>query len=136
MARPTWPSITDDDGTGFTGTIFNLAFFNSIKDYIQNGLELKNATELTIATGAITITEGFHIVDTEGDAASDDLDTINGATTGAILVIKPANDLRTVVVKHNTGNIWLKGKADVSLDDLEDALLLFYTGTKWTDLSA
>lgn len=32
-----WPSITDDDNTGLTGTPFNLAFFNLIKAYIQAG---------------------------------------------------------------------------------------------------
>jgi hypothetical protein len=40
------------------------------------------ATELTIATGAITVTQSQHTVDTEADAASDDLDTISGGTAG------------------------------------------------------
>lgn len=30
----TWPTVTDDDGTGTTGTILDLALFNSIRDYI------------------------------------------------------------------------------------------------------
>jgi len=32
-----WPSITDDDNTGLTGTVFNKAFFNLIKAFIQAG---------------------------------------------------------------------------------------------------
>lgn len=32
-----WPSITDDDGSGLTGTIFNKAFFDLIKAFIQAG---------------------------------------------------------------------------------------------------
>lgn len=32
-----WPSITDDDQTGLTGTIFNKAFFDLIKVFIQVG---------------------------------------------------------------------------------------------------
>jgi len=32
-----WPSITDDDNTGLTGTVFNLAFFDLIKTFIQAG---------------------------------------------------------------------------------------------------
>jgi len=137
MARPTFPVLTDDDGTGLTGTIINNAKFNEIKNYITKGLELKNLTELTIAAGVITITECFHTVDTEADDPSDDLDTINGGTIGAILVIKPVNGARTVIVKHNTGNIWLKGQTDITLDDLEDGLILIYTaGSKWIDLGA
>lgn len=136
MARPPWPTIVDDDGTGLTGTPFNLAFFNTVKAYINKNLQLLNLTELTISGGVVTITEAFHIIDTEGDAASDDLDTINGGSTGDILVIRPAHDARTVVVKHNTGNIWLKGQADVSLDDIRDCLMLIRDATKWMDLGA
>lgn len=137
MARPTFPVLTDDDSTGLTGTIINNAKVNEIKDYITKGLELKNLTELTIDSGVITITECFHTVDTESNDPSDDLVTINGGTTGAILVIKPVNDTHTIVVKHNTGNIWLKGQADITLDDLEDGLILIYTaGSKWIDLGA
>lgn len=96
-------------------------------------LRLFNPTELTISGGAITITQSYHRIDTEGDAASDDLDTINGYGTGDILFLKPENDARTVVVKHSTGNIWLRGGADISLDDYEDHLMLIYSGSKWCD---
>jgi len=96
----------------------------------------KTATELTIATGVITVTQALHTVDTEGDVATDDLATINGGATVNMIVIKAANDGRTVVVKHNTGNIWLQGKADINLDDLEDGLLLVWSGTKWFDIAA
>ena len=100
-------------------------------------LDLKAPTELTIASGAITITQSFHTVDTEGDGASDDLLTINGGSVGRVLILRAENDARTVVVKHNTGNIWLKGKEDLSLDDLEDCLVLVYTsGSKWVDIGA
>ena len=100
-------------------------------------LDLKAPTELTIDTGIITITQSFHTVDTEGEGATDDLVTINGGAVGRVLILKPENDARTVVIKHGTGNIWLKGKADLDLDDLEDGLILVYTaGSKWTDLGA
>jgi hypothetical protein len=33
----TWPTVTDDDGTGTTGTILDLALFNSVRDYIGTG---------------------------------------------------------------------------------------------------
>lgn len=100
------------------------------------GFLMKAVTELTISSGAVTVTQMFHTIDTEGDAATDDLDTINGGSTVNMIVIRSADDARTVVVKHNTGNIWLQGKADISLDDLEDGLLLVWDGTKWFDIAA
>lgn len=95
------------------------------------------ATELTIGTGEITPTVMHHTVDTESDAASDDLDTITAPTAFPIfniLIIRPADDARSVVVKHNTGNIVLSGGADITLDDLTDHILLFYDGTQWVNL--
>ena len=100
------------------------------------GFLMKAVTELTISSGIVTVTQMFHTIDTEGDAATDDLDTINGGSTVNMIVIRAANDARTVVVKHNTGNIWLQGKADINLDDLEDGLLLVWDGTKWFDIAA
>jgi len=29
-----WPTVTDDDGSGTTGTILDNAFFNSVRDYV------------------------------------------------------------------------------------------------------
>lgn len=102
------------------------------------GFLMKAATELTIASGAVTVTQMFHTVDTEGDAATDDLDTINGGTTVNLIILRAENDARTVVVKHNTGNIWLQGKADINLDDLEDGIMLVWdsTNSKWFDIAA
>jgi len=83
------------------------------------------ATELTIASGAVTATQGFHTIDTEGDAASDDLDTINGMATGEICIIGAADPARTVVLKHGTGNLYCQRGQDVSLAEDSDAAILF-----------
>lgn len=61
-------------------------------------------SELTIASGAITPTASYHTVDTEGNAASDDLDTINGGCRGEVLTLVAASGSRTVNVT-NAGNI-------------------------------
>jgi len=76
----------------------------------------KDKGELTISSGAVTVTGVSHTIDTESDAATDDLDTINGMADGQILVIRPANTDRTVVLKHNTGNIITGSGSDLSLD--------------------
>ncbi len=106
---------------------------------------LTAATELTIATGDITATQSFHSVDTESDAASDNLDGINGGVAGDILAIRPANDARTIVVRHNQSaaaadNILLHGGVDISLTEIEDVLFLIYDATldtngAWIQLS-
>lgn len=89
----------------------------------------------TIASGAITITDSFHTVDTEASAASDDLDTINGGNSGDILYLAAANDARTVVLKHGTGNIYLNGGTDVSLDTDDKTIKLFYHNSVWSDIA-
>ena len=91
------------------------------------------ATAIVISGGIITVVIGNTIVDTEGAAASDDLDTINGGTSGALLVLSAENVARTVVCKDGTGNLQLAG--DFSLDHTNDRLLLVSDGSNWTELS-
>ncbi|KKN53627.1 hypothetical protein LCGC14_0600580 [marine sediment metagenome] len=76
------------------------------------GLHFNSATELTIVSGEVTVTKGHHSIDTEGNAANDDLDTINGGNAGEILLILPANDDRTVRIRHGVGNIFLKHQVE------------------------
>jgi hypothetical protein len=91
------------------------------------------ATELTIDTGAVTLSgsHGIHTIDTEGDAASDDLDTITGGAEGDQIIIYPANDARSVVIKHGTGNITTFDGTDLTLDTDDHIALLIYTGGGW-----
>ncbi len=83
--------------------------------------------ELTIASDAITVTGSYHRVDTQSDAASDDLSTINGGVDGMRLVLRAENTARTVVVKDGVGNIQCVG--DMSLDNTQDTIELIYDGT-------
>ena len=87
-------------------------------------LNFDDATTLTIASGVITITQSYHSIDTEGAAASDDLDTINGGTAGDLLYLKAADGTHTVVLKHGTGNIVTPDGNDYSLDDANKAVAL------------
>lgn len=90
-------------------------------------------SEKTIAAGVITVTGHFHLVDTEADAATDDLDTINGGTTGQVIVLKAADGARDVVLKDGTGNLNLNG--DFTLDNAADTISLIYNGASWDELS-
>jgi len=108
-----------------------------LKSMNANGeMEMNASTELTIASGVIAPTQNFHRIDTQADAASDDLDTItlpSDAGDGYWFVGRAENDGRTVVVKHNTGNIMCNGNADLILDDSHDWFLAIYDSnlTKW-----
>ncbi len=97
------------DGTrAFTG---NQSFGdNAITNF--GGIYMKGAVEATISSGAITITEGHISVDTESDAANDDLDTITSSNPGEILFLLPANDARTVRLRNGEGNIFLKHQVE------------------------
>ena len=108
-----------------------------LKSMNANGeMEMNASTELTTASGVIAPTQNFHRIDTQADAASDDLDTItlpSDAGDGYWFVGRAENDGRTVVVKHNTGNIMCNGNADLILDDSHDWFLAIYDSnlTKW-----
>jgi hypothetical protein len=80
-------------------------------------------TELTIASGAITVGNSrYYIVDTEADAASDDLDTINGMVQGEVYTFRAADAARTVVFKDGTSNLRTAG--DFSADNSQDRIML------------
>jgi len=108
-------------------------------------LKAETATELTIATGDITVTQLYHTVDTEADAATDDLIGINGGNDGQFVVLRPVNTARTVVVKHNgsaaaADNILMGNNQDFSMDDDDDMILLIYdsaldTNGAWVEIA-
>jgi hypothetical protein len=93
--------------------------------------------ELTIAAGVITVTGVYHTVDTEGDAPTDDLVTINGGSDGQILILRTENDSRDVVIK-TTGNIATGGVNDITLGNSNTQIVLQYdtAKTKWLVQSA
>jgi len=108
---------------------------NAFNDaHINGDLVLGAPSELTISGGEITITKSFHTVDTESDAASDDLDTINGGQAGQLLVFRAIHSNRTVVAKDSTGNLLLAG--DFSMDNEQDTLTLMRGNLDfWIELS-
>lgn len=117
-------------------TLLGLAFY-PVESVMGQGrvfsdLGFGAGSEVTISSGAVTRTGTLHSVDTEGDAASDDLDTISGGTVGDLILFYPANGARTVVVKHGTGNILVSGDGDdLTLDDASDLVMGIYDGSNW-----
>ena len=94
------------------------------------GMDFQPASELTIATGAVTQTQSVHTVDTQSDAASDDLDTITIATDMSVLLLTLENAARIVTLKHGTGNLNLPDDADIVMAE-NTVYFLLYNGTAW-----
>lgn len=139
------PSVDNQQDIGTTSLGVNNMHFDSgaIINFENGDVTITHATnlvtiaggrvayaaqgELTIATGAVTATGTNHTIDTEADAASDDLDTINGGADGVILFVRAVNDARSVVLKDGTGNI--QGPGDCTLDNTQDIAHLIFDST-------
>lgn len=92
------------------------------------------ATERTIASGVISVTQLVHTIDTQSDASSDDLDSITGGQAEQMLIVRPASAARTVVLKHaiGTDKIATPGGIDISLAEATDWAILCHNGTQWS----
>jgi len=92
---------------------------------------------LTIASGVISTTGAYHLVDTEGAAASDELDTINNVAEGQTLKLRTANSARDVIIT-NAGNIVTPQGQKIVLSSTSQPITLQYDSTlaKWMVLSS
>ncbi|MEO5336863.1 MAG: discoidin domain-containing protein [Magnetospirillum sp. WYHS-4] len=96
------------------------------------------ASELTISSGGVTPTRAAHLVDTEADAAADDLTHIgqDNLPNGSFLYLSSVDVSRVPTVKHGAGGlgqILLEGGADFALDATNKWLWLVRDGTTWRE---
>lgn len=92
-----------------------------------------------ISGGTITASKAIIRVDTEGQAASDDLTNIlvSNMPEGRLVLIRPYDNARPVTVKHNaggSGDIDLSTNADLELLDTASFLLLLQEGSSWREI--
>jgi hypothetical protein len=99
----------------------------------DGNLRIGSPDTLIISNNAITITQNQHRVDTEGGAATDYLDTINGGEDGFILVLRSLNGARDTTLRDGQDNIRLAG--DFTLNSINDTIMLLKTGSYWRELS-
>ena len=110
--------------------------FTEVKDHIQKGRILSKGANLTIASGAITVTDSYHIIDGEG-STSDALTDINGGKqAGQLLVLQSADNSNNITVTHNTAKLCLNGAANFALNTNIDTLTLMYDGAKWVQIAS
>ena len=92
-------------------------------------------SELTISSGVITVSSAYHKVDTQGNASTDDLDSINGGQTGQVVTLQAISNVRDVVIKHGTGNLYLNTLSDFTMNSSRDVISLIYNGSEWNEIS-
>ena len=97
--------------------------------------------DLTIANGAVAVTQTYHsiIVENGTGSGNDQLDTATGGSEGDILILKAntSGGADTVTVANGTGadTFILAAGANFVLDHIDDRLMLIHNGTEWCELS-
>lgn len=141
--RKLYRSITDNNIGNALTDIANWEIYydpdNSIFDNVTINNRLNTQpSAATISGGAVTYTGAYMVIDTEGGAATDDLDTISGGSDGDILILRSTNNARDITIKHGIGNIILKPLGqDVLLDFENDRIVLQYKQSigNWEEVS-
>jgi len=123
--------LDEGGGATLTGTfrVYGMRKDGGIGGFITTA----PATELTISSGVVTVTQTNHTIDTEADAATDDLDTINGGAEGNIIILSSENSARDATLKDGVGNLVLAG--DFTLATTSDRITLQFDGTNWVETS-
>lgn len=107
---------------------------SDVKDHIKKGKILSKGATLTIASGAITVTDSYHLVGGESGNADALTDINGGGQAGQLLVLQSAA-AADITVTHAAGKILLHGAANFVLTDPADTLTLMYDGAKWVEIS-
>jgi hypothetical protein len=128
-------TMIEDDGSVSTTS------YRYLTENVTGFTRSTSGDTLTISSGSITVTNSFHLVDTEASAATDDLTDIVPPTYFPQYIeinLRPISSSRTVVVKDNLGtgssNIQLAG-GDFSMDSAQDWIRLVYEGGQWKEVS-
>ena len=99
-------------------------------------ISITASSELTVSAGSVTVSGSMfyrqHTIDTESDAATDDLDTIDGGNNGEIMILAPQDAGRLVTLKDGTGNLFLNG--DVVFATIYSSVGLRRTTPGWVEL--
>lgn len=103
--------------------------------YVDGNFRYEDATELTIAAGSVTKVQSYHRIDTQGDAATDDLDTIAGGVEGDILIVRDENAARDVKLTE-AGNIVIPSGPDLWMGDDESPVALIHDGSNWLNFAS
>lgn len=136
----TFPAAGYLNNAGRTEGEMKAAFEDQLQATKQiPGAGVAEAT-LTISGGIVTPTLGVHTIDTEGAAATDNLTNIlqTNLPDGSLLLIRCANNARTVVIANaagGAGQIVTAGFLNLALRSTRQWLLLKRSGTSWEEVT-
>lgn len=112
-----------NQGTGYINNIFTLPTRQA------------TLTNPRVSVVSNTITANSSFMDLIGASPTDDLTTINGGVNGSILMLTSEITGRSLVVKHNIGNILLSGGLDMRLEGMPSLIALIHLSGKWIEVS-
>lgn len=110
-----------------------LPLLRELVEYLQGGW---TSVETTVSSGSAVVSSLRHTVDTEGDASTDDLDTLDVSEVpdGFTFELLAEEATRVVTVKHGTGNIRLAGASDFALNSSRRRMTLQRSGDEVIEL--
>lgn len=118
-------------------------YIEAFRDVVSNQIGGAGRYELTIASGAVTPPArdhgGVFRLDTEGNAASDTLDTITQTNTpdGTVIVVMAEDAARVVTLNHaagGAGQILLTDSTDFVFASLNAWVMLQRRSTDWVEM--
>lgn len=124
-------NVIEDCHYGIVGSEANGARWG--QNVFRNCTVDRDLYERTISSGVLIVSYDDHTVDTEADAETDDIDTINGGYDGQIITLRPANVFRQPTIKTGTGNILCP--ADRPLNAINTSIQLQYDSSYWREVS-
>jgi hypothetical protein len=119
--------------SGGAGIAKNLYIGKDIS--IAGQFHLPSSASTAISAGAITYTATNMLIDTEGGAATDNLDTITGGNDGDIIVLSITSNVRKVVVRPLYDNIVTPHHSDITLSNIVDRVVLMKDNNYWSVVS-
>lgn len=125
-----------DYATNPTFTDF-AAGLSLLRDFIAQGVGGAAIATLTISSGAVTPSSALVAIDTEGAAATDDLDTIQqtNTPTGFLLLVRSVDASRVVTLKHSTGNLQMLDSKDVELRSASEFVVFVRISGIWWEVA-
>lgn len=127
-------AVTNGNGASLVGIEDALALYTGTTveaalAEIRTLIDSKAATELTIdVAGNIALTQTYHTIDTLGDIASDDLDSVTGLVDGAVYFFRNEAVGRAVVFRSGVGGIICPGNGDITMTAAGDTVMAFGYG--------
>jgi hypothetical protein len=117
---------TTGNGIAYVGTVSQNFPIVSL-----GGIKAATSAPQIITKGTIKATALLQLVNTDRSGPYSELSTISLSSPVDVVILRAANDARAVTIKHNVGNIFLRGGNDVVLSNRDQLILLVKLHSKW-----